>query len=127
MVDDVCSYTGSQNLYICDLAEWGVIIDDASVTKQMIEHYWTPMWNASYAEGEDCDVQQVIDGLDINRDGARTPFKEMKKVQATCRMVNAGTVDDDNKTPVCISWSSDPDSYEVIRILSTRKRVEQKK
>jgi hypothetical protein len=27
IVDDVSTYIGSQNLYICDLAEWGVVVD----------------------------------------------------------------------------------------------------
>jgi hypothetical protein len=33
-----------------------------------MEEYWTPMWTYSYT-GEDCDVQEVMDGLDIDRDG----------------------------------------------------------
>ena len=36
IVDDVCSYTGSQNLYVCDLAEYGVIIDDEEITKHQV-------------------------------------------------------------------------------------------
>jgi len=69
IVDDVCSYTGSQNLYVCDLAEWGVIIDDVGVTAKMMEDYWNPMWKASFYPG-DCEVQDVMDGLKIDRDGA---------------------------------------------------------
>lgn len=68
IVDDVCTYIGSQNLYICDLAEWGVLIDDEATTLKIKESYWTPMWEASFRE-EDCDVQEVMDGLDIDRDG----------------------------------------------------------
>lgn len=68
IVDDVCSYTGSQNLYVCDLAEWGVVVDDATETEKMLKDYWRPMWEASYT-GEDCDVQTIMDGLDIERDG----------------------------------------------------------
>jgi phosphatidylserine/phosphatidylglycerophosphate/cardiolipin synthase-like enzyme len=71
MVDDVTSYTGSQNLYVSDLAEWGVIIDSAARTKEMMEDYWNPMWNASYLD-TDCDVQEVMDGLKIDRDGEET-------------------------------------------------------
>lgn len=26
IVDDKCTYIGSQNLYVCDLSEWGVVI-----------------------------------------------------------------------------------------------------
>eukprot|EP00550_Attheya_septentrionalis_P002436 CAMPEP_0198283186 /NCGR_PEP_ID=MMETSP1449-20131203/2850_1 /TAXON_ID=420275 /ORGANISM="Attheya septentrionalis, Strain CCMP2084" /LENGTH=609 /DNA_ID=CAMNT_0043979723 /DNA_START=92 /DNA_END=1921 /DNA_ORIENTATION=+ len=68
IVDDVCTYIGSQNLYICDLAEWGVVIDSPTATKQFMEEYWNPMWAVSYRK-EDCDVQAVMDGLDIDRDG----------------------------------------------------------
>lgn len=68
IVDDVCSYTGSQNLYIADLAEWGVVIDDEDVTAKMMEDYWTPLWEASWNAG-DCEVQDVMDGLKVDRDG----------------------------------------------------------
>jgi len=69
IVDDMVSYTGSQNLYEADLAEWGVIVDDTEQTSQMMEYYWKPMWEASYLES-DCEVQDVMDGLKIDRDGA---------------------------------------------------------
>ena len=68
IVDDLISYTGSQNLYECDLAEWGVLIDDVGVTSQMVDEYWKPMWEASFFE-EDCEVQDVMDGLKVSRDG----------------------------------------------------------
>jgi len=67
IVDDVCSYTGSQNLYICDLAEWGVIVDDANITAKMMEDYWNPMWKAT-EDKSDCKVQDVKACLKINRD-----------------------------------------------------------
>ena len=68
IVDDICTYIGSQNLYICDLAEWGVVIDGAEATTQVMEAFWNPLWEVSYRK-EDCDVQAVMDGLKINRDG----------------------------------------------------------
>lgn len=68
IIDDVAAYIGSQNLYMCDLAEWGVVVDDASETEKMIKDFWNPLWQASFT-GEDCDVQAVMDGLDIERDG----------------------------------------------------------
>ena len=68
IVDNICCYIGSQNLYVCDLAEWGVIIDDEAQVQTIIEEYWDPMWSASYT-GEDCDVDEVMDGLEIDRDG----------------------------------------------------------
>jgi phosphatidylserine/phosphatidylglycerophosphate/cardiolipin synthase-like enzyme len=73
IVDDICTYIGSQNLYMCDLAEWGVVIDHADSVKKMMDEYWNPIWEASYT-GEDCDVQQVMDGLDIDRDGEKPMF-----------------------------------------------------
>lgn len=66
IVDDKCAYIGSQNLYVCDLAEWGVVIDHAPQVQQMMTEYWNPMWSFSYT-GEDCDVQEVMDGLKIDR------------------------------------------------------------
>ena len=33
-----------------------------------MNEYWNPMWSASYT-GEDCQVEDVMNGLDINRDG----------------------------------------------------------
>jgi len=68
IVDDICSYTGSQNLYVADLAEWGVVIDDTGITAKMMEDYWNPMWKVSFYPG-DCEVQDVMDGLKIDRDG----------------------------------------------------------
>lgn len=68
VVDDVCCYVGSQNLYICDLAEWGVVVDSPAATKQIMDQYWNPMWYASYT-ADDCNVQEVMDGLEIDRDG----------------------------------------------------------
>jgi phosphatidylserine/phosphatidylglycerophosphate/cardiolipin synthase-like enzyme len=68
IVDDVCTYIGSQNLYMCDLAEWGVVIDDESTVRRMMKQYWEPLWEVSY-DPNDCDVGDVMDGLDLDRDG----------------------------------------------------------
>ena len=69
IVDDIAAYIGSQNLYVCDLAEWGVVIDDPAQTQKFMDEYWTPMWQHSHT-GEDVNVDDVMDGLDIDRDGA---------------------------------------------------------
>ena len=116
IIDDICSYIGSQNLYICDLAEWGLIIDDKTETEKMIDFFWNPMWKASYVEGEDCNTQEVMDGLKINRDGEKTKSTKIKQIQAACRMVNAGTVNDDDypTIPVSISQTAEPESIEII-------------
>jgi hypothetical protein len=70
IVDDICAYIGSQNLYIADLAEWGIVIDDEAQVKAMMDQYWYPMWRFSYS-AFDCDVQEVMDGLKINRDAEK--------------------------------------------------------
>ncbi|GKY95119.1 hypothetical protein MPSEU_000475800 [Mayamaea pseudoterrestris] len=91
IIDDVCSYIGSQNLYICDLAEWGVIIDDEEVTLRIMREYWEPLWRASYSP-TDCAVQAVMKGLDVNRDGSdkasldqRRHWMEQTKLQHTLK------------------------------------------
>jgi phosphatidylserine/phosphatidylglycerophosphate/cardiolipin synthase-like enzyme len=91
IVDDICTYIGSQNLYICDLAEWGVVIDHADSVKKIMDEYWKPVWEASYT-GEDCDVQQVMDGLDIDRDGEKPmfPTAEQRKQQEQAAAIQTG-------------------------------------
>lgn len=69
IIDDISTYIGSQNLYICDLAEWGVVVDHPDSVNKIMDEYWKPMWEVSYT-GEDCNVQDVIDGLEIDRNGA---------------------------------------------------------
>jgi len=67
IVDDICSYTGSNNLYRHDLAEWGVIIDDANITAKMMEDYWNPMWKASH-DKYDCNVDKCMEYLKHDTD-----------------------------------------------------------
>lgn len=91
IIDDVATYIGSQNLYVCDLAEWGVVIDDEEKTKSMMEEYWNPMWEHSFT-GEDVDVEAVMDGLDIDRNGA-DPSEiddETKEMMKVAELANAG-------------------------------------
>jgi phosphatidylserine/phosphatidylglycerophosphate/cardiolipin synthase-like enzyme len=82
IIDDICTYIGSQNLYVCDLAEWGVVIDHAETVRKIMSEYWIPMWAVSFT-GEDCNVQQVMDGLDIDRGGEPSAFftREKRKQQ----------------------------------------------
>lgn len=68
IIDDRAYYIGSQNLYVCDLAEWGIVIDDPAQTKKCMDEYWNPLWAASFT-GTDCDCNDVIAGLDVDRDG----------------------------------------------------------
>lgn len=65
--DDTTCYIGSQNLYDCDLAEWGVVLDSPAKVQELKESYWDLMWQASYRK-EDCSVDQVIDNLKIDRE-----------------------------------------------------------
>jgi len=91
IVDDVALYIGSQNLYVCDLAEWGVLIDDEETVKGLMDQYWNPMWEASHT-GEDVDVDAVMDGLDIERDGA-DPSEiddDMREQMKIAELANAG-------------------------------------
>lgn len=75
IVDDICTYIGSQNLYICDLAEWGVVIDDPEEVQSIKSQFWDPLWKTSYVK-DDCEVDKVMDGLNIDRD-------EMNKFEMT--------------------------------------------
>lgn len=70
IVDGTCAYIGSQNLYMSDLAEWGVAIDDYETVQKMKGDYWDPMWACSYRE-EDCNVDAVMDGLKVDRGPAK--------------------------------------------------------
>lgn len=86
IVDDRATYIGSQNLYVCDLSEWGVLIDDKDATEKIKEEYWDIMWKYSYT-GEDVDVQAVMDGLDIDRDGEADASPEQMAEAARAQTV----------------------------------------
>ena len=47
MVDDRAFYIGSDNMYPVNLQEFGYIIDDKAAAQQLIDNWWTPMWQAS--------------------------------------------------------------------------------
>jgi hypothetical protein len=91
IVDDVACYIGSQNLYVCDLAEWGVVIDNPEQTQSFLEQYWTPMWKESFT-GEDVNVDAVMDGLDIDRNGDDPSAIDdaTKKLMQQAELANAG-------------------------------------
>jgi phosphatidylserine/phosphatidylglycerophosphate/cardiolipin synthase-like enzyme len=92
LIDDICTYIGSQNLYVCDLAEWGIVIDHKETVQKIMSEYWIPMWATSFT-GEDCNVQQVMDGLAIDRDGEESAFftTEKRKQQKRAAAMQAGT------------------------------------
>jgi len=90
IVDDVCTYIGSQNLYVCDLAEWGVIVDNADQTRKFMDEYWNPIWASSFT-GEDCNVEEVMNGLDIDRDGdTGGAFEKLDPSRRMSSMLNSG-------------------------------------
>lgn len=92
IVDDLCYYMGSQNLYICDLAEWGVIIDQEAQTKKVMQEYWQNLWQQSYTKS-DCNVHEVMDGLTIDRNGAKkSEATEEDKINAMKRQTAAYNV-----------------------------------
>jgi len=71
IVDDICYYIGSQNLYIANLAEWGIIIDSEEQTQKVLEEYWNPLWGKSYEDvpedERDFNVDNVLAGLELDR------------------------------------------------------------
>eukprot|EP00928_Gymnodinium_smaydae_P007756 TRINITY_DN12775_c0_g1_i1.p1 TRINITY_DN12775_c0_g1~~TRINITY_DN12775_c0_g1_i1.p1 ORF type:complete len:462 (-),score=55.27 TRINITY_DN12775_c0_g1_i1:178-1563(-) len=74
IIDNTCYYIGSQNLYKADLAEWGVLIDDETQTKKVMQEYWNPMWKASYTGSDVLSSEKVLAVLDVDRDGADPRF-----------------------------------------------------
>merc|ERR1719162_938766 len=53
VVDDLSFYVGSQNLYIANLSEWGVVVDHEAKVQRVLAEYWHPMWVQSYTP-KDC-------------------------------------------------------------------------
>jgi phosphatidylserine/phosphatidylglycerophosphate/cardiolipin synthase-like enzyme len=49
IVDEQAFYIGSQNLYPADLQEFGLIVDDPSLTAELLSAYWEPLWEHSKA------------------------------------------------------------------------------
>lgn len=92
IVDDKCCYIGSQNLYMCDLAEWGIVVDSETEVKKIMNDYFTPMWNNSYT-GEDVDVERVMDGLDVDRDGEETGMFSLQNADAAQMAPHGAGVD----------------------------------
>jgi phosphatidylserine/phosphatidylglycerophosphate/cardiolipin synthase-like enzyme len=97
IVDDAAYYVGSQNLYVADLAEWGVIVDSAAQTQKVLEEYWNRVWFASYEnvpeEDRDMQVDSVLASLDLNRnpvDAASLSADELEQVLLKQKAAFAG-------------------------------------
>ena len=115
-IDDVACYIGSQNLYMCDLAEWGIVVDNEEEVQKIKEEYFTPMWNNSYT-GEDVDVEKVMDGLDVDRDGEDTGILGLQTVdeaQMTPHgsVKNFYTIEDDELGEPMIEARQESDSVQ---------------
>jgi len=68
IVDDSCIYVGSQNLYSCDLCEFGVVIDDKQKTADIMESFWTPLWENSHLDESKINPDKVMEMLEVDRD-----------------------------------------------------------
>ena len=47
MVDSRIFYIGSDNMYTVNLQEFGYIVDDPRAARELIDSYWTPLWQWS--------------------------------------------------------------------------------
>ena len=47
IVDSRVFYIGSDNMYPVNLQEFGYIVDDAKAAQEVIDAYWTPLWQWS--------------------------------------------------------------------------------
>jgi len=83
IVDDVCTYIGSQNLYVFDLAEWGVAIDDKSKTEEIMKSLWNPMWECSFKNGSDVSPERVMEILGVDRNpNAKASDEDIARMEA---------------------------------------------
>jgi len=54
IVDDSAFYIGSQNFYVSNLQEFGLIVADQAATKQLQKKNWDLIWNASQPSKAAC-------------------------------------------------------------------------
>ena len=60
IVDDKVFYIGSQNSYVCNLNEFGYIVEDPAAAQTYINTYWTPLWTwskSTLTSDADTDVE----------------------------------------------------------------------
>jgi phosphatidylserine/phosphatidylglycerophosphate/cardiolipin synthase-like enzyme len=66
MVDSRVFYIGSDNMYPVNLQEFGYIVDDAKAAQEVIDAYWTPLWQWSSRAAvsgsgvQDCIFREII-------------------------------------------------------------------
>merc|ERR1712238_30226 len=63
------------------------IIDDVEATTRFLEEYWTPMWRCSHQEGVDFELQEVMEGLDVDRDGDPSVDASAKLDEKTRKLI----------------------------------------
>eukprot|EP00429_Kryptoperidinium_foliaceum_P013634 CAMPEP_0176048494 /NCGR_PEP_ID=MMETSP0120_2-20121206/24090_1 /TAXON_ID=160619 /ORGANISM="Kryptoperidinium foliaceum, Strain CCMP 1326" /LENGTH=712 /DNA_ID=CAMNT_0017381913 /DNA_START=76 /DNA_END=2214 /DNA_ORIENTATION=- len=134
IVDDICYYIGSQNLYIANLAEWGIIIDSAVQTQKILEEYWNPMWAAAYEnvpeEERDCNIDEILGSLDVNRNDTLEDLSPEEQEAALLAKKAAKAGGSKNKLAVWLKratnlrdadglGSGSSDAYVVIRVVDS--------
>jgi phosphatidylserine/phosphatidylglycerophosphate/cardiolipin synthase-like enzyme len=55
IVDRAVFYLGSHNFYPASLQEFGVIVTDDGVTRELLTNYWDKLWSASAPDRIGCD------------------------------------------------------------------------
>eukprot|EP00930_Biecheleria_cincta_P099343 TRINITY_DN9097_c0_g5_i1.p1 TRINITY_DN9097_c0_g5~~TRINITY_DN9097_c0_g5_i1.p1 ORF type:complete len:656 (-),score=71.90 TRINITY_DN9097_c0_g5_i1:273-2150(-) len=60
IVDDTAYIIGSQNLYVCNLAEWGIIVDNKEQCGKFLEEYWQPLWKVSFEAERDLSWKEAV-------------------------------------------------------------------
>ncbi len=54
IADEVGFYMGSQNFYPSDLQEFGLLVSDTKITRQLLANYWNPIWEQSRQKKVEC-------------------------------------------------------------------------
>lgn len=55
IIDQAIFYLGSHNFYPANLQEFGVIVTDHGVTRELLTNYWDKVWSASAPDRIGCD------------------------------------------------------------------------
>lgn len=68
VVDDTVFYIGSQNLYPANLAEFGWLVEDATLAADYVARYWQPVWQAAFPTvtgdvDQDVEATQEMEGV----------------------------------------------------------------
>jgi phosphatidylserine/phosphatidylglycerophosphate/cardiolipin synthase-like enzyme len=79
IVDDAIFIIGSQNMYSCNLNEFGYIVEDATAAQAYVTSYWTPLWE--YSKGTrttvidyDTVVSELVEAASFVNDSLLNPM-----------------------------------------------------